>query len=181
VVRGAKGREAGREVGHDDLQQTDVTDDISDLVQSEVDQRRGLVGLEVGAGGVGHDDLAAMADIADPCGFVDGDADGAAVDQLDVADVHRHADAPRRLWPALGSQGPLRRHRSAEGVGGSGKDRRDAVALGADLHATFVGDGLAQQGEVAGQGAGEAVPEVAQVGGRCLDVGHEQRPVRCPA
>ena len=76
-----------------------------------------------------------------------------AAPRLGLAGVQRHPrpQRPDRA-PVLGGQRPLRRHRRGDGLGGDGEGGADLVADRLEDDPAVAGDGLAQQGVVAGEG-----------------------------
>jgi len=127
------------------------------------------VHLDESPGGLGQEDLAAVADGGDAGGPVDVEPDVAFLGQPRLAGVEAHPDLDRTA-----GQRPLGFRGCADRVRGPGERDEESVALGVDLDPAVRGDGSADDPAMLGQGLRVRIARLAQQPGGTLDVGEQE-------
>ena len=156
VLQGVQRREFGGQAVDDQLVDVFGPAHVLQAVAAEVQQRDPFRQLapHQGGGGLGEQNLAAVAAVGDAGGAVDVHADVALFDQPGLAGVQAHADAHLGVVrPGLGGQLLLHLDHRVDGVGGAGEGGEEGVALGVDLPAVELLEGGAQDGALVGQQA----------------------------
>src|SRR5581483_3205383 len=129
-----------------------------------------------------EEDLAAVAEVADPGRLVHGEADVALAVHGGLARVNPHAHPDGAvLGPGVRGEGPLGRGGGGDGRAGASEDEEEGVALAVDLDALLARERVAQEGVVPAEERAVAVaPQVLQQPGRALDIREEKgdRPCR---
>ena len=179
VVLGAQRREAGGEVGRQDLVDVLGLDEVAQPVLAEVEERDAggeVVGHQVG-GGAAHHDLAAVGDVVEAGGAVHGGPEPVAVALLGLAAVQPHPD-PERVRPASGSLPRERWAATAAATPAPGSSNTAATPSPRNLNTapSWSGDHLRQEpvvlGQVVAHRGGRGLPEPRAA----LDVREQERP-----
>ena len=178
VVLGAQRREAGGEVGGEDLVDVLGLHEVAQPVLAEVEERDvggEVVGHQVRSGAA-HHDLAAVGDVVEASRAVHGGPEPVAVALLGLAAVEPHPHPERADAPVARGEGPLGGHRGGHAGAGLLEHGGHAVAAELEDGAVVVGDHLRQQlvvlGQVVAHGGGRALPEPRAA----LDVREQERP-----
>ena len=141
-------RELRRQAGDDELEDALRARQVLQAVLAQVTRARSLrqLPLDQHPCRLGEQHLAAVAGRAEAGGAVDIQADVAAGAEARLAGVQAHPHPDRdTLRPGILGQRSLRCHRGRDGVGGTGEDDEEAVALGIDLPPAVGLEGRSQQ------------------------------------
>ena len=149
---------------------------VGDTPQSVLTECCGVVTDQQVGGHPRHNDLAAMAGVADPCGPIHRWAEVVAVPFISRADVHTdpHRDDCRHR-PRLRRHRPLDRHTRVYRVVGESEGGREAVTTRREDDAPAVLDGPADDQVVAGHGSRHRLAVRIPQRCRALDVGEQER------
>jgi len=153
--------------------------DIADAMRPEVDEHhvaRQCTHRELTCC-LSDDDLPAVCGIPKARCLVQGDAHGARSADRDVSGMHGHAHAPRRIWPDLGEEAPLRGHRHSHRSCGRRENGGETVAFRSELFAVLSPQCGSDELVMPSQHGAIAIAEGAEVSRRPFQV-REQQTVR---
>ena len=184
-VQRPRRREVGPEPLHHQVVQVLGQGDVLQPVRTQVPEghpfRQGM--RHQPPGGVGDDDLPAVAGRGDPGRPVHVQADIVVPAQhpLPGVQAHPHPHRPPRR-PVVGGQAPLGGHRGPDRPDRAGERHEEGVPLGADLHAAASLDGVAHDRGMLVADRRIPIPQLLQQPSGALDVGKQEgdRPGRQP-
>ncbi len=176
-VQGTEGREVGRQVRDDQLEEAPGASQVLEAVFSQVPQAhiiRQVLLYEV-AGCLGEQYLSAMCGAHDAGRALYVQANVALGCQRWFTSVQTHAHTHRHAFrPGMGSEGALRLYDCQHRVSGACESDKEGIILLVDLVAIPLLEGSTQQAQVLRQHGGVAVTQLLEQVRRPFDIGEEQ-------